>query len=78
MSRFSKQQFYCNCCGKEMFVDCCGMLGGSRTMNWRICSTKCMHEIGWRETLSILNKEYYPDPRKYDADGYEIKDQNIP
>lgn len=66
---FSKQKFFCNCCGKECFCTESGMLGGTRTMPWRICSTECMREIRWRETLSIMNKEYYPDPNIYDAGG---------
>lgn len=33
-------------------------------MPWRICSVPCMREVHWKETLSIMGKEYYdhPDP----------------
>ena len=75
MSRFSKQQYFCNICGKEMFVNCCEMLGGGRTVNWRVCSIKCIREAQWRETLSIMGKEYYPDPRQYDENGCIINDE---
>ena len=65
MSRFSKQTFFCNACGKEMYTDCCGMMGGGPTLKWRVCSAKCIREVRWRETLSIMGKEYYPDPEPY-------------
>lgn len=58
MSLFSKQQFFCNACGKEVFVTCQGMLGSF----WKVCSTDCLREVKWREVCSIMNKEYYPDP----------------
>lgn len=28
------------------------------------CSQACWNEFEWRQTLSILGKEYYPDPKK--------------
>jgi hypothetical protein len=31
----------------------------------RFCSMECLREGSWRETLSIMGKEYYPrDPSK--------------
>ena len=61
---YSKQKFFCNCCGKEMFCESSRMYGGS-FLRWRVCSYACVREIRWRETLSIMGKEYYPDPEPY-------------
>lgn len=63
----SKQKFFCNCCGKEMFVTCTQVMG-SKFLGWRVCSSACVREIRWRETLSIMGKEYYPDPEPYKED----------
>lgn len=30
----------------------------------RCCDKYCNEEAEWRRTLSILSKEYYPDPKK--------------
>ena len=68
MVLYSKQQFFCNCCGKEMHCIWADLLGGGPTMKWRTCSIKCLREIRWRETLSIMGKEYYPDPTEYKED----------
>jgi hypothetical protein len=59
--RYSEQQFFCNCCGKEMLCNINQMMGG-KFLGFRVCSSKCVREIRWRETLSIMGKEYYPDP----------------
>lgn len=67
MSLFSKQQFFCNCCGKELLCEA-GAVMGSKFLGWRVCSPKCVREIRWRETLSIMGKEYYPDPEPYKDD----------
>jgi hypothetical protein len=75
MSLWSKQIFYCNCCGKEMFCGANNVMG-SNFLGWKVCSIGCVREIRWKETLSLLGKEYYPDPRKFDENGNEIKDQN--
>lgn len=61
---FSKQTFYCNACGKECFATCSEMMGGGPTLKWRVCSSECIKEIRWRETLSIMGKGYYQDPSK--------------
>lgn len=29
-----------------------------------VCSKECNDEFHWRETLSIMGKEYYPDPKE--------------
>jgi hypothetical protein len=69
MSLYSKQKFYCNSCGREMFCEASGVMG-SKFLGWRVCSEKCVREIRWKETLSIMNKEYYPhpDPNYYNPD----------
>lgn len=58
MALFGNMPWFCNCCGKEMSTSCHGAMGRS----WRVCSLECVREMGWRETLSILGKEYYPKP----------------
>lgn len=68
---YSKQKFFCNCCGKELFVTCCDLLGG-KYLGYKVCSMECVREIQWRDTLSIMNKEYYPDPNIYDECGKRI------
>jgi hypothetical protein len=52
-----------------MFVEC-GNVMGSKFLGWRVCSSRCVREIRWKETLSIMGKEYYPhpDPNYYDPD----------
>lgn len=37
-----------------MFIELPGVMG----RNFRVCSMECLKEIQWRETLSIMNKEY--------------------
>ncbi|CAB4196786.1 hypothetical protein UFOVP1290_306 [uncultured Caudovirales phage] len=32
---------------------------------WRVCSLTCLREMEWRESLSIMGQEYYPDPCPY-------------
>jgi len=69
MSLHSKQTFYCNSCGKEMFCSAANVMG-SKFLGWKVCSTECVREIRWKETLSIMGKEYYthPDPNYYNPD----------
>jgi hypothetical protein len=61
MAVWSKQKFYCNCCGKEMFCGANSVMG-STFLGWKVCSTECVREIRWKETLSLMGKEYYPHP----------------
>lgn len=61
---YSKQKIFCNCCGLEMFEEIPRVMGG-QYFGFKICSKKCAKEMRWRETLSIMNKEYYPDPSPY-------------
>lgn len=58
MSLFSKQKWFCNICGKEQF----SVLPSNKYVGAMTCSTECVREFRWRETLSILGKEYYPKP----------------
>lgn len=55
---FSKQKFYCQSCGKEMFVAINAAYGA------KYCNQECCDEYHWKETLSIMGKEYYPKPKK--------------
>jgi len=34
---------------------------------WRCCSLECVREMQWRETLSIMGKQYEPDPKRLAA-----------
>lgn len=64
---FSKQKVFCNCCGKELFTQLpSGLMGGMT--GYKVCSPSCIREMRWREVLSIMNKEYYPDPNPYKED----------
>lgn len=64
MSLYSKQKFYCNACGKELFCTINQMMGG-QILGFKCCSMVCVREIQWRRALSIMGKEYYPDPEPY-------------
>ena len=59
---YSKQKLYCNLCGKEMFV----AIAQIGNFDGRFCSIECLREFKWRETLSIMGKDYYPDPRIFE------------
>lgn len=61
MGLFSKQTVYCQGCGKE-FETTFSSYGG------KVCGRECHELVEWKKTLSILGKEYYPDPRKEDQD----------
>jgi hypothetical protein len=51
---YSKQKVFCNCCGKELYIELPRMVG----KEFRCCSMECVREMNWRHTLSIMNKEY--------------------
>lgn len=51
---FSKQKWFCSTCGKEQFSELPKAIG--RT--FKSCSVTCDREMQWRETLSILGKDY--------------------
>jgi len=67
MPFFSTQKMFCQICGKEFDTDFVTMDRG------RWCSRRCYYEWEWRHALSILGKEYYPDPQEYDNDGRPLK-----
>lgn len=53
MSLYSKQQFFCNNCGKGSLVEWAKMLG--RT--FKVCSKNCLNEIDAKVCKSILGEE---------------------
>ena len=56
MSLFSKQPIRCNACGAAYETDFqIGYPNGKH-----VCSQECFDEMRWRETLSMLGKEYRP------------------
>jgi hypothetical protein len=61
MSLFSKQKWFCNICGKEQFSE----MPSNKYTGAMLCSMPCIHEFRWRQTLSIMGKEYYSDPKPY-------------
>lgn len=56
---FSLQKGFCRICGKEIewSVGC-----WPPYTKKAVCGKECNKELNWRETLSIMGKEYYPDP----------------
>jgi hypothetical protein len=60
MSLWSKQQFFCNACGKEFYEEYVRVFG----VEFKVCSVICMVEMEWRKTLSVMGKEYYPYLKK--------------
>jgi hypothetical protein len=63
MSLFSPMHLYCNNCGKAFVT----RAGGE--WHTRVCSRSCHRDLKWRETLSILGKDFYP--RKLEEDEVE-------
>lgn len=62
MSQQNKQLIFCNACGKEMYVEFSKVIG----RDYKVCSSECLREIGWRQTLSIMGEHYRPDPSSED------------
>lgn len=56
MGFYSKQKWFCNNCGKEQFSEMSKALG----REWKCCSMECVKVLDYRETLSIMGKEYVP------------------
>lgn len=54
---YSKQIMYCNAGGKKLEIELPFAIRCS--YGYRVCSLDCASEIEWRDTLSIMNKEYY-------------------
>lgn len=63
MSR-SKQQIFCNACGKDMFRVLPGM-----GREYKVCDLKCLREMEWRQACSLLGHEYKPAPQIYIETG---------
>jgi hypothetical protein len=65
---FSNQDAFCRICAKPVRVTAAWLRS-----KHGCCSRSCLHELEWRYTLSILGKEYYPDPNPVDEkDDYLI------
>jgi len=60
MSRFTKQKVFCNVCGKD-FETSFGLYGGV------VCGSDCFNELEWIKTLSIMGREYRPQPEKKES-----------
>ena len=60
-----KCRLYCPVCRSEMDWH----KGYGREI--RCCGKECHDEAEWRRTLSIMGKEYYPDPRKDVTSGQD-------
>jgi hypothetical protein len=56
MNLYSKQEWFCNNCGRKMFSAPCNAIG----RRYIVCSTDCHNEMQWKDTLSIMGKDYYP------------------
>jgi hypothetical protein len=67
---YSAQTFYCNACGQKCEVFATHMMGG-KFLGWRVCSSECVREIRWRETLSIMGLVYSPRPLSKDESEEE-------
>jgi hypothetical protein len=68
MSLWSKQQFFCNTCGKELYINLSGVLG----RDFKVCSIECVREMQTRYVKSMLNVEYEPFSQKFDENGKPI------
>lgn len=54
-------KLFCCICGKEFECSVGSSVHGY--FKQACCTRECLDEKQWRETLSIMGKEYYPDPR---------------
>lgn len=62
MSLYSKQKWYCNNCGIEQYsVPHKATLADK---HYSTCSFDCSKEMTWKNTLSIMGQEYYPQPKE--------------
>jgi hypothetical protein len=64
MSLYSVQKMYCTVCGGTYAWTC--------NHGWpksRACSRECHEEWAWRETLSIMGKEYYPQEKAREVEA---------
>ncbi len=63
MSIYSVQKMYCTVCGGQYAWTVNHGYPKSRT-----CCKECNEEFNWRETLSIMGKEYYPMSSKVEKE----------
>jgi hypothetical protein len=64
MSLYSKQEWYCNNCGRKMFsVPHKATLAG-HSNHYSVCGFQCSREMQWKHTLSLMGVEYYPPKDK--------------
>lgn len=49
---YSKQKFFCNNCGKELYIEWVKLIG----REVKVCSLDCLREIELKIATSILNK----------------------
>jgi transcription elongation factor Elf1 len=54
MALFSKQKFYCNCCGKEMLIEWNKRIG----FDYIVCSMECNEKIQIKISKSNMGIEY--------------------
>lgn len=58
MSPYSEQEQFCRACGTKFHAQ---LVSGYASRG--CCSKDCFEEYNWRETLSIMGKDYYPQPK---------------
>ncbi len=59
---WGNMELFCCICGKKFTCTVRNTTKGY--FNQAACSRECLDEKDWRYTLSVMGKEYYPDPRK--------------
>lgn len=74
MSFYSKQSWFCNCCGEEQFSELPLIIGAKE----KVCSMNCLKEFQWRETLSIMGKDYYKQEKQQSLPKEEPKNKVNP
>ena len=52
----SKQKGFCRICGQIVEWS-----RGDRRDDTGVCSSECNQELKWRRSLSVCNREYYPE-----------------
>ncbi len=62
--RSSNQTWFCNNCGRKMFSPPAGAFLGGFGTHYSVCTIECSREMRWKDTLSMMGKEYYPQPEE--------------
>jgi len=73
---YSKQNWYCNSCGKLQISDLVNQYFGGKFLGFAVCSKECVDEIRWKQTLSIMGSEYY-SPGQKDAPEQKSLSSNL-